>query len=170
MKRAVMKSFFYAVIFFLLLILSADNLNGQSRKFGLGIIIGEPTGISAKLTLSNTNALALGVGWSVEDYRFNGYDPYYDDVTRTHIHIDYLWYSFYAISSNGQFPLYYGVGGRINTGPRYSGTFAVRFVIGIEWLPRDTPIDIFIEAAPSLRLVSSTGFGLDAGIGARFFF
>lgn len=167
---AMMKSFFYAVIFSLLFILSANNITGQNRKFGLGVIIGEPTGISAKLTLSNANAIAFGVGWSVEDYRFDGYDPYYDDVTRTHIHIDYLWYSFYAISSDGQFPLFYGIGGRINTGPRYSGTFAVRGVIGIEWLPRGTPLGIFIEVVPSLRLVSSTGFGFDAGIGARFFF
>ncbi len=146
------------------------TVNGQSRKFGLGAIVGEPTGLSAKLWLSNENALAFGLGWSVEGYRVDGYDADYSQVTRTHIHVDYLWHSFYALSSNGQFPLYYGIGGRINTGPEYSGTFAVRGVLGIEWLPRQTPLDIFIEVVPTLQLVNSTGFGFDAGIGARFFF
>lgn len=164
-----MKHTFYVAALFFFIITSA-NIYGQNRKFGLGVIIGEPTGISAKLWTSNTNALAFGVGWSVEGYRINGFDSDYDNVTRTHIHVDYLWHSFYAISPNGQFPLYYGIGGRINTGPQYSGTFAVRGIIGIEWLPRNTPLDIFIEVVPSLQLVSSTGIGIDAGIGARFFF
>ncbi len=164
-----MKNTLYAFLFLFFLIISV-TINGQTRKFGLGVIIGEPTGVSAKLWTSNTNALAFGVGWSVEGYRINGFDSDYDNVTRTHIHADYLWHSFYAISPNGQFPLYYGIGGRINTGPQYSGTFAVRGIIGIEWLPRNTPLDIFIEVVPSLQLVSSTGIGIDAGIGARFFF
>ena len=162
-----MKNKILAAIIFLT-VFSFHNAGAQSRKFGLGVIIGEPTGISAKLWLSNTNALAFGLGWSVEGYRFDGFDSDYDRVTRTHIHVDYLWHSFSAINSN--FPLYYGIGGRINTGPEYSGTFAVRGVIGIEWLPRSTPLDIFIEAVPTLQLISSTGLGIDAGIGARFFF
>ncbi|KAF0214650.1 MAG: hypothetical protein FD178_2282, partial [Ignavibacteria bacterium] len=86
------------------------------------------------------------------------------------IHVDYLWHSFNAISSSREFPLFYGIGGKINTGPEYSGTFAVRGVIGIAWLPRSTPLDIFIEVVPTLLLVNSTGLGIDAGIGARFFF
>ena len=151
-----------------LIIIGINDIHAQSRKFGLGVIVGEPTGLSAKLWLSHSNALAFGLGWSVEGYRINGFDSDYDNVTRTHIHVDYLWHSYSAI--NSQFPLYYGIGGRINTGPQYSGTFAVRGVLGIEWLPRATPIDVFIEVVPSLQLINSTGFGIDAGIGARYFF
>ncbi len=153
---------------FLLLTLSFTQ--AQSKKFGLGVIFGEPTGLSAKLWLSNTNALAFGIGWSVQGYRFNGFDSNYDRATRTHIHVDYLWHSFNAISSSREFPLFYGIGGRINSGPEYNGTFGVRGVLGIAWLPRSTPLDIFIEVVPTLLLVNSTGFGIDAGIGARFFF
>ncbi len=160
--------YLFVVPLFLITIFSIQNSEAQTRKFGLGVIVGEPTGLSAKLWLSNENALAFGLGWSVEGYRINGFDPDYDRVTRTHFHVDYLWHSYTAI--NSQFPLYYGIGGRINTGPQYSGTFAVRGIIGIEWLPRSTPIDIFLELVPTLQLVSSTGFGFDAGFGARFFF
>jgi hypothetical protein len=56
------------------------------------------------------------------------------------------------------------------TGSRNDGTLAVRGVIGVEWMPHDTPIDIFLEVAPTLQLTSSTGFDIDAGIGAGFFF
>jgi hypothetical protein len=66
--------------------------------------------------------------------------------------------------------LYYGFGGRINTGAGYDGSVAVRGVFGIAWLPRDTPIDVFLELAPSLQLTPGTGFGIDASIGARYYF
>ena len=164
-----MKSYVY-VLLLVLIVTTSISTHAQSKKFGLGVIFGEPTGLSAKLWLSNTNALAFGLGWSVQGYRFNGFDSDYDRVTRTHIHVDYLWYSFNAISSSREFPLFYGIGGRINTGQEYSGTFGVRGVLGIAWLPRSTPLDIFIEVVPTLLLVNSTGFGIDAGIGARFFF
>ncbi|NJD21471.1 MAG: hypothetical protein FIA82_02200 [Melioribacter sp.] len=158
------------VLLFVFLILSSSMTKAQSRKFGLGVIVGEPTGLSAKLWTSNNNALAFGLGWSVQGYRFNGFDPDYNRVTRSHIHVDYLWHSFNAISYSGEFPLFYGIGGRIVTGPEYSGTFGVRGILGIAWLPRSTPLDIFIEVVPTLLLVNSTGFGIDAGIGARFYF
>lgn len=158
------------VLIFILLILTFSITKAQNKKFGLGVIIGEPTGISAKLWVSNNNALAMGFGWLVKGYRFSGFDSDYDRVTRMNIHVDYLWHSFNAISYSGEFPLFYGIGGRIVTGPDYSGTFGVRGIIGIAWIPRSTPLDIFIEVAPTLLLVNSTGFGIEAGIGARFFF
>lgn len=154
----------------ILILFYYSNNSAQEKKFGLGVIIGEPTGISAKLWTSSANALVLGVGWSVQGYRINGFDPEYDRASRTHIHVDYLWHSFNAISSDGRFPFYYGLGGRINSGPVYSGTFGVRGIIGVAWLPHSTPLDIFVELAPTLYLINSTGFGIDAGIGARYFF
>jgi hypothetical protein len=84
--------------------------------------------------------------------------------------MDYLWHAFDVIRSSDRFPLYYGIGGRINGGDGYNSSLAVRGVFGIAWLPRDTPIDLFLELAPSLQLTSSTGFGIDAGIGGRYFF
>ena len=142
----------------------------QDRKFGLGIIFGEPTGVSAKLWTSPVNAFDFGLGWSVGGDRIGNYSGNYDGGTRVHFHMDYLWHSFDAINSVERFPIYYGVGGRINTGAGYNSSLAIRGVIGIAWMPRDTPIDIFAELAPSLQLTSLSGFGIDAGIGARYFF
>lgn len=146
----------------------AQQYGYGSRNFGLGVIIGEPTGLSAKLWTANSTAFDFGLGWSIGgDGR---YDGTYAGRSRVHLHMDYLWHSFDAIESTERFPLYYGIGARINSGGGYQSSAAVRGVIGIAWLPRETPIDLFFEVAPSLQLTPSSGFGVDAGIGGRFYF
>ncbi len=160
-----MKHFNLAVIA-LCVFFSVQTSNAQERKFGLGVIIGEPTGISAKLWTSNSTAFDFGLGWSMGGDRFGRYDG----GSRVHIHMDYLWHAWNVIHSTERFPLYYGVGGRINSGAGYNSSVAVRGVFGIAWLPRETPIDIFLEVAPSLQLTSSTGFRIDPAFGARYYF
>ncbi|MBI5472797.1 MAG: hypothetical protein HY961_10680 [Ignavibacteriae bacterium] len=152
------------------LVFVSTTSTAQERRFGLGFIVGEPTGLSAKYWTSSRNALAFGLGWSVGGDRIGKYRGFYDGGSRVHFHVDYLWHSFDAIESSERFSLFYGIGGRINSGAGYDGSLAVRGVLGIAWLPRSTPLDIFIEVVPSLQLTSSTGFGIDAGIGARYFF
>jgi hypothetical protein len=155
----------------MLLLLPLHASDAQQRKFGLGIIIGEPTGISAKLWTSSENAFDFGLGWSYGGDRIGRNNYYYDSgEQRVHFHMDYLWHSFTAIRSTERFPLYYGVGARLNTGAGYEDSFAVRGVFGIAWMPRTTPIDIFIELVPSLQLSYGTGFGIDAGVGIRYYF
>jgi hypothetical protein len=154
----------------LCMVLVVQGSVAQERSFGLGVIFGEPTGISAKLWTSSANAFDFGLGWSIGGDRIGKYKGYYDGGSRVHFHMDYLWHAFDAIHSSERFPLYYGIGGRINTGAGYDASVAVRGVFGIAWLPHTTPIDVFLELVPSLQLTSSTGFGFDAGIGARYFF
>ena len=164
-----MKNIYFAgiaVCLFLALYVS----NAQERKLGLGLIVGEPTGISAKLWTSHTTAFDFGLGWSVGGDRIGKYDGSYDGGSRIHFHMDYLWHTFEAIRSNDRFPLYYGIGGRINTGAGYNSSIAVRGVIGLAWMPRETPIDIFFELVPSLQLTPSAGIAIDAGLGIRYFF
>ena len=84
--------------------------------------------------------------------------------------MDYLWHSFDAIRSSERLPLYYGVGGRLNTGAGYRNSLAIRGVFGLAWMPRSTPLDLFVELVPSLQLTSVTGFAVDAGVGIRWYF
>jgi hypothetical protein len=169
-RKTHMKHFKYAIIT-LLLFFAVQKSAAQERPFGLGVIIGEPTGLSAKLWTSSVNAFDFGLGWSMGGDRIGTYNGTYNSSeSRTHFHMDYLWHSFDAIHSAERFPLYYGIGGRINSGAGYDASFAIRGVFGIAWMPRRTPIDIFLELAPSLQLTSSAGFGIDAGFGARYYF
>ncbi len=165
-----MKNNLLAVLALGLFVLLAKPASAQDRGFGLGFILGEPTGLSAKLWTSKTNAFDFGLGFSVGGDRISKNDYIYDGKGRLHFHMDYLWHSFTAISSTERFPLYYGIGGRYNSGGGYDGSVGVRGVLGIAWLPANTPIDVFVEVVPVFQITPSTGFGIDAGIGARFFF
>jgi len=158
-----MKHFHYFVIVLYLLI-ALNNSYAQERRFGLGVMFGEPTGISAKLWTSQDNALDFGLGWPTFD---NGHNY---SGSRVHFHMDYLWHSFDVIRSSDRFPIYYGVGGRFNGGAGNDGSLAVRGVLGIAWMPRSTPIDIFLEIVPSFEITPSSGFAMDAAIGIRYFF
>lgn len=164
-----MKHSCYAIIA-LCLLFAIQGSVAQDRGFGLGVIIGEPTGVSAKLWTSPVNAFDFGLGWSIGGDGIGKHEGNHDGGSRIHFHMDYLWHSFEAIHSSERFPLYYGFGGRINSGAGYEASVAVRGVFGIAWLPHNTPIDVFLELGPSLQLIPSTGFVLDAGIGARYFF
>jgi len=160
----------HPTVFALCLFLAVQVSLAQERNLGLGVIVGEPTGVSAKLWTSPTTAFDFALGWSVRGDRIGNYSGYDDGGSRVHFHMDYLWHSFDAISSSERFPLYCGIGGRINTRAGYNSSAAVRGVIGIAWMPHETPIDIFLELAPSVQLTSSTGAAIDAGLGARYFF
>jgi hypothetical protein len=162
------KNLLYGLVLGLVMIL-AKPISAQDHGFGIGIILGEPTGVSAKLWTSKINAFdfGLGVGLGGDRIKYNGR---YNNSGRVHFHMDYLWHSFNAISSSERFPLYYGIGGRFNTGGGYDGSFGVRGVFGIAWFPHATPIDVFVELVPVLQITPSTGFGIDAGLGIRYFF
>jgi hypothetical protein len=160
----------YLAVVAICLFLSVQGAVAQERRFGLGVILGEPTGISAKLWTSSDNALDFGLGWSIGGDRIGNYKGSYDGGSRVHFHMDYLWHSFDAIHSADRFPLYYGFGGRVNTGAGYDASLAIRGVFGIAWMPRNTPVDVFVELVPSMQLTSTTGFAIDAGLGARYYF
>ena len=158
------------------IILFAAGITAQERRFGLGVMVGEPTGISGKLWVSSQKAFDFGLGWSHGygwydgDGRMHRYDGSYDGGSRVHLHMDYLWHWFETVHSAERFPLYTGIGGRLNTGTGYNSSVAIRGVFGIAWMPRNMPVDVFLELVPSLQVVPSTGFGMDAGFGARYFF
>ena len=164
-----MKNFLLFGMVLVFMMILAKPIAAQDHGFGMGLILGEPTGVSAKLWTSKQNAFDFGLGVSLGGDRIK-YKGDYDRTGRVHFHMDYLWHAFNAIHSSERFPLYYGIGGRINTGGGYDPSLAVRGVFGIAWLPHNTPIDVFLELVPSLQLTPSTGFGIDAGIGARYFF
>jgi hypothetical protein len=147
----------------------AKPIAAQDHGFGLGIILGEPTGVSAKYWTSKNNAFDFGLGVGIGGDRIK-YKGYYDNGNRIHFHMDYLWHSLNVISSTQRFPLYYGIGGRYNSGGGYDGSLGIRGVLGIVWLPQSTPIDVFVEVVPVFQVTPLTGLGIEAALGARYYF
>lgn len=129
----------------------------QGSGFGLGAIVGEPTGVSAKYWVSSRNALDAGLAWS---FRHKGF---------FHLHADYLWHVPLNVDVPQQFAFYVGIGGRLGIGSG-SALLGARIPVGITWWPRDIPLDVFLEIAPVLDLTPATEFSANGGVGIRFFF
>lgn len=136
---------------------SISVAHAQEKKFGIGVIIGEPTGVSGKMWTSSNSALDAGLAYS---FRRNGY---------VHLHTDYLWHFPNAFYSAERFVPFAGIGGRLATG-RGDGIFGARFVIGLAWYPRNAPFEIFVEFVPILDLAPATAMSGNAGIGVRYIF
>lgn len=151
------KTFSILVLMLIFLSVSSKGLAYDKNDFGLGIILGSPTGLSAKLWLSKSSAFDAAAAWS------------FSRKGRLQIHGDYLWHNFNLIKvEKGNMPLYYGLGFRVNFGDEIEA--GVRFPIGLEYLFPGAPFDIFVEVGPVLRVIKKTDFEIDGAIGARFFF
>ncbi len=133
------------------------NAQGKSGDFGAGIILGEPTGISAKLWNSNDRAFDMAIAWSI------------GRNDRFHLHSDYLIHRFDLISVEaGKLPLYYGLGGRIGFGDQVD--LGLRIPLGIAYMLPNDPFEFFFEIVPVLNLYPGTDFDANGGFGVRYYF
>jgi hypothetical protein len=130
---------------------------------GIGVIAGEPTGLSLKTWLDGTHAIDVALGWS-----FSG-------DANVHVHADYLWHDFGLLRPSGlsgRLPVYFGIGGRFELRDSDHGDdrLGLRFPIGLAWIPQSAPLDVFVELAPVLDLVPGTDLRLNGAIGLRYWF
>lgn len=146
-----------AKIIFVLVILSGVTF-AQSNGFGLGIIVGEPTGISAKYWTTSSTAFDFGLGYSFEKH------------SRMHLHADYLFHVKNIFNTTENISLYYGPGARLRFVENADARLGFRFDVGVVWIPRNTPVDVFVEIAPLLDIIPETDFSVNGGIGVRYFF
>ena len=142
----------------LVLILFSSLSFAQSNGFGLGILLGQPSAISAKLWTTSSTAFDFGLGYSFESQN------------RVHIHADYLFHVKNIFNTTENISLYYGPGARLKLYENDDSRFGVRFDVGLVWIPRNTPIDVFLEIAPILDIIPETSFAMNGGIGVRYFF
>lgn len=133
----------------LVTIVICGAVEAQEEGLGVGIIVGEPTGLCGKLWLSGRTAIDGAAAWS---FNKNG---------NLHLHADYLLHSL-----GDKIGLYYGLGVRAKLDE--DRRVGVRFPLGIAYLT-EASLDIFLEAAPLLDLAPSTDFRLNVAIGFRYF-
>ena len=139
------------------ILLSVQIGFAQGRGLGLGLMIGEPTGISVKGWVTNSGAIDLGIGY-----------PSLSNTQGTVLSADYLWHS-HIFRSREYFPLFYGIGGIFGVS---SGTdiMGARGVLGIAWWPHHSSLDIFFQLQPTLYFKPISQFEFDFGFGVRVFF
>lgn len=142
---------------FLLIAAGAANAQVRSGDVSAGIILGEPTGLTAKWWRSNTQAYDLAIAWSTGS----------DD--RLHLHANYLMHRpDLIVVDNGKLPLYYGVGARV--GIAKESELGIRIPLGIAYHVETHPVEVFFEIVPVFNLIPGTAFDANGGFGVRYSF
>ena len=131
--------------------------NAQEEGFGLGVILGEPTGLCFKSWIRYQTALVGAAAWS------------FGDEDSLHIHLDYIRHDFKLIKiEEDTLPFYYGIGLRLKNEKKVR--FGIRFPIGINYMFKKAPLDLFIEFVPVFDLAPKTDLFFNGGFGLRYFF
>lgn len=134
----------------------AQTKNTSSQK-AIGLMIGDPTGLTFKNWTSSNTAFDVGAAWSLEN----------NDALS--LHADYLWHSWLDVDQ-GNLAFYYGVGIRALFIDNDDSRIGVRVPLGFNYLFADAPLDLFVEIAPIVDLVPSTDVNGDGAIGIRYYF
>jgi hypothetical protein len=149
-----------------------------SNDFGIGFVLGNPSGLSAKIPAGSINAFHLILaynqnrGWGNRGWDDDncGPGPGNDNCDgRLYLGGDYVWYNYNAIHvSKGRLPFYYGPG--IWTSVANDAGVGIRFALGLEYQFANAPFDIFLEIAPGIRVIPNTNGYVSSGLGGRFYF
>ena len=141
-------------ILVLIVIAAATGLFAQNSGLGVGLILGEPTGLSAKMWTGQTTAFDAAAAWS------------FGDEGALHLHADMLFHNFGLI--NQSFPVYYGLGARVKLAD--DPKIGLRVPVGIAYQIPNVPLDVFIELVPVLDLLPDVDFGFNSALGIRYYF
>ncbi len=129
----------------------------HGSRTGLGLILGEPTGLTLKQGLGGAFAVDFAVGWS---FRGGG---------ALDLHADGLVHPFQLLrEGQGRLVAYFGLGPRIVA--RHDVAFAARIPVGLSALFDRSSLELFVELVPELVLYPGTDVILEGGIGLRIYF
>jgi hypothetical protein len=146
----------------------------NSKKFGIGLYLGQPTGPTLKYHFTPKHAItgALGLGW------WGGHN--------FHIHVDYGYH--FQVKKTGDFDLVLWVGGGLKFFYYYWNNYhpylyddwrdrdygragiGVRVPLGLAFNLGAVPLELFLEIAPGVAFLPWVDFFADGGIGIRYFF
>lgn len=149
----------------------------KGKSFGVGFSVGDPTAVSFRFWTSRDNSWDLAVGASY--------------LGNPHVHGDYLWHFNDAFNSR-IVSLYAGVGAALGFGDKRDGWVLVRYkkkdkdywyygdraddlvvaakgTFGLNFIPRNTPLDIFLELNPIIGISPGFGFDIMPALGIRFY-
>lgn len=144
----------------------------SNGTFGLGLELGEPSGINGKYFYAPDKAIDFGIGAIYGSYRGgNGF----------HLYVDHLWHPVTLVRAEAfQMPFYIGVGGRFWSfcdgcvNGSNASAIGVRVPFGISFDFNNVPIDVYVQlvfvADIFVHYRDSFGPGLDGGVGIRFWF
>ncbi len=143
-----------------------------SAEVGVGLFVGEPTGLDLKLGLSPNTALDILLGWY----------SHWDDRNRiddgAYGHVTYLVTPLVTRGNSVDVPLRVGIGAAVfDDAGRFDQDLhlAVRVPFQVALKFRRSPLEIYFEIALKATLIDPGDndhrfLDLDGGIGIRFYF
>ncbi|MFI5351010.1 MAG: hypothetical protein ACHQ2Z_15815 [Elusimicrobiota bacterium] len=122
------------------------------RELGVGVVLGEPIGGTAKLWLDDALALDVGAGLS------DGNGAFWADG---------LWHDWTLLPQPdaGRLGLYLGAGPQVRTGD--DARFGIRTIGGVSFRPKGHPLELFAEAGPLFRFTQGGQVDAVGGVGIR---
>ena len=145
--------------FILLIALAHTPVHAQSKGVGVGPILGEPTGLSTKVWISEHNALT-------------GHWFFWNDGS-PQIQPDYLIHRDLTEEIDqdlcGCIYLNYVIGGRVRDDTS-DNRLSARVPLGTTYASGKSSLDVFIEIVSMLDFAPETAFDLNAAVGVRFYF
>jgi len=157
------------LLFLLITVISMTSVDArQGGNFGLGGVLGSPSGLSMKDWTSGNHAVEGALAFGAYHRYYNDYG-WHNDHLFVHLSASYLWHNFSALPvERGQLPLFWGVGGRMLLGDDFA--LGARGCGGFEYLFPTAPLDIFLELGIIADFLGNVGGDMDLGIGMRYFF
>ncbi|MCK5242733.1 hypothetical protein KAR34_09795 [bacterium] len=125
----------------------------KPKEWGFGLIIGDPTGVTAKYWQNKNVAYEFALGSQLARAGIG-------------VHADYL-YHLYIFADQPQAPIYLG-GGIFLGGSADTISGGGRGVAGWSYL-FDEPFEIFMQLSPSCALLPEIDFFFSFSIGARLY-
>lgn len=142
-----------------------------AKPLGLGVILGDPTGLSAKYFMNRSTAFDGTLAYGRHELILYG---------------DYMKHFPGVLGKQNEFVTaltpYTGIGPVLAFGDGHDhrhrfldddeDEFALggRIPLGVEWLPVTFPIGVSLEIAPGMRLIPDTGGFIQGGLAIRFYF
>jgi hypothetical protein len=133
-----------------------------ARGLGLGVVVGEPTGLTLALRPTDARAVQSHLSWSFLTARFR-------------VSLDYLQSVAVLDTAQLDLPIYVGLGGTMGAegGPPWDEAgdpwLGVRVPVGLSVLSERAPLEVFGEVVPVLYVFPETSVGLEGVLGARVF-
>lgn len=153
-----------------LLLLSTQTAYGGSfKRYGIGFILGDPTGISGHYQINETRGWDLALAYDL------------GDSSDVQVHLDHLWENLATILiDRSRIGVYGGFGAKLrfvnqafknlNNEDYYDYYLGVRAPLGLNYRFFKNQAMVFLETSVSLYLIESTDVDFDLGIGARLYF
>ena len=137
------------------------NAFSQDSGIGIGVILGNPTGFSAKFWMSEKVAVDAAVGATF----YSGYYGY----GFFRIHGDFLFHNWSFDVAQDVMKVYFGAGAMVGFSS-YDFHLGIRVPGGVAYHFHQMPLECFAEVVPRFDVLPGFDFDVDYAVGARWYF